>query len=128
MESSTSKSVELLWVEFIGLTLANAFLVHYETNWLQNCLPDFRFYYYPRYVDDIFVLFISPRHLKAFREFLNGQHANISFTIESETQNRFLMCRLFRKIKHLQLLFTINLPLVIVIRNGKIVWKYGPST
>ena len=29
----------------------------------------------------IFVLFTSPKHLEAFQNFLNGRHANISFTI-----------------------------------------------
>ena len=45
-------------------------------------------HYYRRYIDDIFVLFASPKHLKGFRNFLNDRLANISFTIESEKQNR----------------------------------------
>ena len=72
----------------LGPTLANAFLVHFEKNWLQNCSSDFKPHYYRRYVDDIFVLFTSPKHLEAFRNFLNGRHANMSFTIEREKQNR----------------------------------------
>ena len=56
----------------LGPTLANAFLVHFERNWLQNCPPDIKTYYYRRYVDDIFVLFTSPQHLEAFRNLLNG--------------------------------------------------------
>ena len=48
---------------------------------------DLFFHYYRRYVD-IFVLFTSPKHLEAFRNFLNGRHANLSFTIEREKQNR----------------------------------------
>ena len=72
----------------LGPTLANAFLVHFEKNWLRNCPSDFKPHYYRRYVDDIFVLFTSPRHLEAFRNFLNGRHANLSFTIEREKQNR----------------------------------------
>ena len=68
----------------LGPTLANAFLVHSEKNWLQKCLSDFKPHYYRRYVDDIFVLFISPQHLEAFCNFLNGRHANMSFTIERE--------------------------------------------
>ena len=31
---------------------------------------------------------MSPRHSEAFRNFLNGRHANLSFTIEREKQNR----------------------------------------
>ena len=41
-----------------------------------------------RYVDDIFVLFASPKHLEAFRNFLNGRHVKMSFTIEREKQKR----------------------------------------
>ena len=65
----------------LGPTLANAFLVHFEKNWLQNCPSDFKPHYYRQYVDDIFVLFTSPKHLEAFRNFLNGRHANMEFTI-----------------------------------------------
>ena len=72
----------------LGSTLANAFLAHFEKNWLQSCPSDFKPYYYRRYVDDIFAVFTSSQHLEAFRNFLNGRHANMSFTIESEKQNR----------------------------------------
>ena len=51
----------------LGPTLANAFLVYFEKNWLQNCPSDLKPHYYHRlFVDDIFVLFISPEHLEAF--------------------------------------------------------------
>ena len=56
----------------LGPTLVNAFLVHFEQNWLQNCPSDFKPHYYRCYVDDIFVLFTSPKHLEVFRNFLNG--------------------------------------------------------
>ena len=72
----------------LGPALANAFLVHCEKNWLRNYPSDFKPHYYRRYVADIFVLFTSPRHLEAFSNFLNGRHANLSFTIEREKQNR----------------------------------------
>ena len=35
-------------------------------------------------MDDIFVLFRSPRHLKKFNEYLNTKHANIKFTKENK--------------------------------------------
>ena len=100
-----------------GPTLANAFLVHFEKYWLQNYPSDFKPYYYRRYVDDIFVLFTSPKYLEAFQNFLNGRHANKSFTVQSEKQNRtsFLDVRLFLKTKHLPLLSTVNLHLVELI-------------
>ena len=72
----------------LGPTLANAFLVHFEKNSLQNFSSDFKAHYYRRYVDDIFVLFTSPKHLEAFHNFLNGRHANRSFTFQCEKQNR----------------------------------------
>ena len=71
----------------LGLMLANFFLEHFEKNWLQNCPSDLKPCYYRRYLD-IFVLFTSPKHLGAFQNFLNSQQANMSFTIESEKQNR----------------------------------------
>ena len=72
----------------LGPTLANAFLVHFEKNSLQNCSSDFKPHYYRRYVDDIFVLFTSPKHLEAFHNFLTGRHVNRSFTFQCEKQNR----------------------------------------
>ena len=68
----------------LGLTWTNAFLVHVEINWLQNYPSDVKPHYYRLYVDDIFVLFTSSKHLEAFRNF---QHANISFTTENKKQN-----------------------------------------
>ena len=80
-------------------TLANAFLVNFEKKWFQNCTSDFKPHYYRWYVDDIFVLFTPPKHLEAFRNFLNGRHASMSFTIESEKQSRmsFLDVPIIRK-------------------------------
>ena len=72
----------------LGPTLGNAFPVHFEKNWLQNCPSDFKPRYYGRYVDEMFVLFTPPKHLEAFQYFQNGPHVNMSFTIESEEQNR----------------------------------------
>ena len=72
----------------LGLTLANAFFVYFEKNWLQNCLSDFEPYFYRQHTDGIFVLFTSPHYLEVFRNFLNGGHANISLTIESEKQKK----------------------------------------
>ena len=69
-------------------TLANALLVYFENNWLQNFPSDFKPHYYLRYVDDILVLFASLEHLEAFQKFVNGRHANMSFTTENEKQNR----------------------------------------
>ena len=39
----------------VGLMLANAFLVHFEKNWLQNCPSELKPYYYRQHVNDIFL-------------------------------------------------------------------------
>ena len=78
--------MESLWVQLYS-ELANVFLVHFEKNWLQNCPSDFKPHYNRRYVD-IFVLFTSPKHLEAFRNFLNGRHPNMSFAMEHEKQDK----------------------------------------
>ena len=71
----------------LGPAVANTFLVHFKKNWLQSCQSDFEPHYYRRYVDDIFVLFTSTKYLEAFRNFLNGRHANMSFKTEREKHN-----------------------------------------
>ena len=72
----------------LGPTLANAFLVYNEKNWLEHFPLEYRPFYYRRYVNDIFVLFNSAEHLKRFHSYLNSRHLNISFTIENEKGNR----------------------------------------
>ena len=57
-------------------------------NWVQIWPSHFKPHYYWRYGYDIFVLFTTPEHLKAFLNFLHSRHANLSFAIENEKQNR----------------------------------------
>ena len=98
----------------LGPTLANTFLVNFENNWSQNDPYDYRPRYYRRYVDDIFVLFTSPEHVEAVRNFVLVDIITYHWQLKmkSKTECSFLMYRLFVKIKHLPLLSTINLPLV----------------
>ena len=42
-----------------GPTLANIFLCYHESNWLKNCLKDFKPVYYKRYVDPQFSFFFA---------------------------------------------------------------------
>ena len=44
--------------------MANAFLCHYEKNWLNECPSQFKPVVYRRYLDNIFVMFKSKEHLK----------------------------------------------------------------
>ena len=55
--------------------------------------------YYWRYVDDIFSHFKSSDHLKGFQSYLNSGHANMSFTIETQQNNKisFLDVNVIRK-------------------------------
>lgn len=71
----------------LGPTLANIFMAFYETKWLDQCPPEFKPVFYRRYIDDIFVMFRSPEHLKEFETYFNSCHSNISFTSEKEENN-----------------------------------------
>ena len=73
----------------LGPTLANAFLCHYEKEWLDNCPIHFKPVIYKRYVDDIFVLFSSKEHLQLFVDYMNKQHKCLKFTSEAENDNSF---------------------------------------
>lgn len=68
----------------LGSSLANIFLCHHETSWLDNCPQHFKPTFYRRFVDDTFVVFDHPSHADLFLDYLNRQHPNIQFTRESE--------------------------------------------
>ena len=73
----------------LGLTLSNAFLCHYEKEWLDSCPIEFKPKLYKKYVDNIFVMFRSMDHVKKFVDYMNTKHPNIRFTFEIEDQNSF---------------------------------------
>ena len=73
----------------LGSTLANAFLCHYEKEWLDSCPIEFKPKLYKSYVDDIFVMFRSRDHVKKFVNYINTKHLNIRFTFEIKDQNSF---------------------------------------
>ena len=70
----------------LGPVLANLFMGHHETNWLQ-VFKDCEIILYRRYVGDIISLINSESDAK-FYEFLNKQHPNIKFTFEKLQNNR----------------------------------------
>ena len=74
----------------LGPTPANIFLCHHEEIWLKECPDQFKPVYYKRYVDDIIVLFKCKEHVKKFHRFLNSRHPNVSFTFETEDDNKML--------------------------------------
>ena len=71
----------------IGPTLANIFMCHQETRWLEDCPTEFKPIYYRRYVDDTFLCFSSPDHYSLFLDYLNSKHENIRFTHELPINN-----------------------------------------
>ena len=82
----------------LGPVLANAFLCHYETNWLEECPLSFVPVFYARYVDDIFVLLRSKDHIAPLARYMSSKHKNIRFTFEEEINNvlPFLDVNVFR--------------------------------
>ena len=50
----------------LGSTLANIYICNHDSNWLKDCLTDFKLVYYKKYVDDIFILFNKPENLQFF--------------------------------------------------------------
>ena len=72
----------------LGPVLANIFLSHHESRWLDQCSIRFRPKFYVRYVDDTFVLFSHKSHLSKFSEFMNRQHPNMKFTYEAENDKK----------------------------------------
>ena len=71
----------------LGPVLANVFLCHHETTWLEDCPLAFVPVFYARYVDDIFVLLRSSDHIEPLAQYMSTRHKNIRFTYEEETNN-----------------------------------------
>ena len=71
----------------LGPALANAFLAHHETVWLEECPLSYAPIFFRRYVDDIFVLLKSSDHISRLAEYLSSRHRNIKFTYELENDD-----------------------------------------
>ena len=69
----------------LGPVLANVFMGFHEANWIKNYQKE-KPLVYKRYVDDIFCLFETEADSLLFLEYLNQQHPNIKFTVESEVE------------------------------------------
>ena len=72
---------------------------HHETKWLNDCPKKYKPVFYKKYVDDIFVLFKRPKHVKPFVDYMNSKHKNISFSFETEKDEQmpFLDVNVFRE-------------------------------
>ena len=71
----------------LGPTLANAFLCHYEKEWLDNCPIHFKPVIYKRYLDG--VLFSFKEHLQLFVDYMKKKHKCQKLTSEAENDNSF---------------------------------------
>ena len=83
----------------LGASLANTFLCHRETKWLNDCPDKFKLTFYKRYVEGIFVLFKRPEHVKLFVEYMNSKNKSINFSFETENDGQmpFFDVNVFRK-------------------------------
>ena len=61
---------------FLGPSLANSNLAHYEQIWLDDFPDEFKLAHYKRYGNDIFVIFRSLPHLEKFNEYLHTKFTN----------------------------------------------------
>lgn len=76
----------------LGPSLANMFLCHQETKWLNDCNKHFESVFYKNYVDDIFVLLKTPEHVKLFADYMNSKHKNIKFSFQTERDGKMSFC------------------------------------
>ena len=72
----------------LGPLFANIFMSFHEQKWLNSCPSSFSPLLYKRYVDDCLLLFRSLHHVPLSLEYLNRQHANITFTAEIERDGK----------------------------------------
>ena len=53
----------------------------YHEKYPENCLLEYTWIYYHRYIDEILIPVNSPEHLIGFESYLKSHHVNITFTI-----------------------------------------------
>ena len=96
-------------------TFTKIFMSFHEKSWLHNCPDPFKPLLYRRYVDGCFLLFRSLDHVPLFLNYLNCQHANISFTSELEKDQKLplLDIEITRSNGKFLLLFTVNSPSLV---------------
>ena len=72
----------------LGPSLANAFLSYHEKNWLNNFPQGFKPAFLRMLCRWYFILFKSNDHLKYFKDFLTSSDINVSFSMETEKENK----------------------------------------
>ena len=69
--------------------LANIFMGYHAKGWIKNYNYGGTLYY-KRYVDDIFTVFETKDHAVSFSNYINRQHSNVKFTMETEKNGKLL--------------------------------------
>ena len=75
----------------LGPTLANLFLVNYESKWLKDCPVQFAPKYYRHFVDDMMIyilLFKAKDYVQKIFHYMNSHHPKIKFTCKKENDNK----------------------------------------
>ena len=57
---------------------------------VNDCPEKFKPVFYKRYVDDIFLLFKRPEHVKPFVDYMNSKPKHIKFSFETEKDEQML--------------------------------------
>ena len=93
----------------------NIFMSFHEQKWLNSCPSSFKPLLYRRHVDDCFLLFRSLDHIPLFLDYLNRQHATITFTAEIERDGKLPFLDLTHLVPRVSslLLFTASLRLLV---------------
>ena len=74
--------------------LANIFTGYLEKGWIRNYNYG-GLSYYKRYLDDIFAVFETKDHVVSFYNYINRQHRDIKFTMETEKTRKTPFFRCF---------------------------------
>ena len=85
---ATKKSYFIFNGSPLGPSLYPAFLLYHAKNWLNHCPQGCKPVFYRCYVDDTFILFKSNDYLKYFDDFLSSYHINMSYSVETEKENK----------------------------------------
>ena len=74
--------------------LANIFMGYHEKEWIRNYNYGGLFYY-KRYDDYIFAVFETKDQVVSFYNYINRQHRDIKFTMETEKNSKLPFFRCF---------------------------------
>ena len=74
----------------LGPIFVNAFLYHFEQDWLQTCPLEFKSKVYRQYVDNSPVLFKNKEELTLLVNYMYSKQSNMKFTFDFESNGRMV--------------------------------------